>query len=61
MLCVSLLKKCMYKWTESRGIKTKIKVFLVQNMWNVVKKKPLENTLWTTFKNQVCDYSNSSS
>ena len=39
MLCVSLLKKCMYKWTESRGIKTKIKVFLVQNMWNVVKKK----------------------
>lgn len=25
------------------------------------KKKPLENTLWTTFKNQVCDYSNSSS
>ena len=29
----------MYKWTESRGIKTKIKEFLVQNMWNVEKKK----------------------
>ena len=38
-VCVCIKKKCMYKWTDSRGIKTKIKVFLVQNIWNVVKKK----------------------
>ena len=45
MLCVSLLKKSMYKWTESRGKKTEIKVFLVQNMWNVVEKKTGKYTM----------------